>query len=133
MYSLDLNGDSTLRVRFRNHTMEFATDGNQPNPLEAAYATLAGCAGVYARKACKTLGIDAAGISIDCKPVIRLSGGRALPARFVTDVRFPQRISEEQRKAILDEIDRCAVKQLIHEGAGIEFVSRETVPEEVSP
>lgn len=124
MYRLDLDESPLLRVRFRNHTVEYATDGSLPNPLEAAYATLAGCAGVYARKACKALGISAAGISIDCKPVVQLAGNRAVPARFVTEVRFPDHIPAAQRAAILEEIDRCAVKQLIHEGAGIEFVSR---------
>ena len=38
------------------------------NPLEAFYASLAGCAAVYAKKACKALGVSPAGIAIRCKP-----------------------------------------------------------------
>ncbi len=43
----------------------------------------------------------------------------------MTDIRFPERITAEQRQNILDEVSNCAVKQLIHEGAKVEFVTRE--------
>jgi hypothetical protein len=40
-------------------------------------------------------------------------------------VRFPEQITLVQRQRILDEISHCAVKQLIQEGANIEFVTSE--------
>ncbi len=124
MYQLDLNDGNQLHVKYKNHTVSYGLDGSLPNPLEATYAALAGCAGVYARKACKALGISAEGIAIDCKPVVR-NGNPLVPARFVTEVRFPERITTEQRLRILDEISHCAVKVLIHQGASVEFLTQE--------
>lgn len=124
MYQLDLDDSKQLHVRYKNHTISYGLDGSLPNPLEATYAALAGCAGVYAHKACKALGISTEGIWINCKPVVR-NGNPLIPARFVTEVRFPERFTAEQRQRVLQEINRCAVKELIHDGANIEFVSNE--------
>ena len=125
MYQLTLNDSPQIQVHYKNHIITYGQDGSQPNPLEATYAALAGCAGVYSRKACKALGISAEGIEINCKPVVR-TGNMLIPSRFVTEVKFPERISSLQRLSILEEIGRCAVKLLIHEGANIEFVTTET-------
>lgn len=124
MYQLDLDDSKQIHVHYKNHTVSYGLDGSLPNPLEATYAALAGCAGVYSRKACKALGISAEGIGIDCKPVVR-NGNPLVPSRFVTEVRFPQRITSDQRKHILREISHCAVKELIHDGASIEFQTSE--------
>jgi uncharacterized OsmC-like protein len=125
MYQLDLTDSNQIHVRYKNHTISYGLDGSLPNPLEATYAALAGCAGVYSRKACKALAISAEGIAINCKPVVR-NATSATPLRFITEVHFPERITPVQRQKILEEISHCAVKVLIHEGAGIEFVTLET-------
>ncbi len=126
MYQLSLTDANQIHVHYKNHTVSYGLDGSLPNPLEATYAALAGCAGVYSRKACKSLGISAEGIEINCKPVVR-QGNMLIPARFVTEVSFPERITMEQRQCILAEISQCAVKRLIHDGAQIEFVTCESV------
>lgn len=125
MYQLTLNDSNQIQVHYKNHIITYGQDGSLPNPLEATYAALAGCAGVYSRKACKALGISAEDIEINCKPVVR-TGNVLIPSRFVTEVKFPERITSLQRQSILSEIGRCAVKQLIHDGANIEFVTCET-------
>ena len=125
MYKLTLSDSNQIDVRYKNHKISYGGDENLPNPLEATYAALAGCAGVYSRKACKALGISAEGIEINCKPVIR-TGNVLMPARFVTEVRFPERLTMEQRQSILEQINHCAVKQLIHNGAEVEFFTVET-------
>ncbi len=124
MYRLALDDGAQLHVLYKQHVIRYGLDGSLVNPLEATYAALAGCAGVYSRKACKALHISAQGIEINCKPVVR-SGNMIVPLRFLTDIRFPERITAEQRQNILDEVSNCAVKQLIHEGANVEFVTRE--------
>lgn len=129
MYQLSLNDDPQIHVHYKNHIVSYGLDGSLPNPLEATYAALAGCAGVYSRKACKALGISADGIGISCKPVVR-NGSTLIPSRFMTEVRFPERITPAQRQRILEEISQCAVKQLIHNGASIEFVTVEASPAE---
>jgi len=124
MYQLALTDAKQIHVHYKNHIISYGLDGSLVNPLEATYAALAGCAGVYALKACGTMGISAEGIAIHCKPIVR-QGNMLIPARFVTEVTFPERILAEQRRKILDMISHCAVKQLIHDGAQIEFVSCE--------
>lgn len=124
MYQLSLGDSGQINVRYKNHLISYSQDGSLPNPLEAAYAALAGCAGVYSRKACKALGISADGIEINCKPVVR-SGNPLIPARFVTEINFPERFTLAQRERVLEEVSQCAVKKLIHEGASVEFVTRE--------
>ncbi len=124
MYHLDLDDSKQIDVRYKTHTISYGLDGSLPNPLEATYAALTGCAGVYSRKACKALGISAEGIQIVCKPVVRNSN-TLVPSRFLTEVKFPERFTPEQRLRILEEIGHCAVKLLIHDGANIEFVTSE--------
>jgi uncharacterized OsmC-like protein len=124
MYQLTLNDSNQVRVSYKNHVINYGLDGSLPNPLEATYAALAGCAGVYSRKACKALEISADGIEINCKPVVR-NGNTFVPTRFVTEVQFPERFTAVQRERILEEISNCAVKRLIHEGAQIEFITTE--------
>jgi uncharacterized OsmC-like protein len=126
MYRLTLDDGNQIHVQYKNHRISYGLDGSLPNPLEATYAALAGCAGVYSRKACKSLGISSAGIEISCKPMVKTGGNLLIPSRFVTEVKFPEQITAVQRQTILDEISRCAVKQLIHDGASIEFVAKET-------
>ena len=126
MYQLALDDGNQIQVNYKNHTIRYGLDGSLPNPLEATYAALAGCAGVYSRKACKTMQINAAGIEINCKPVVR-SSNTLIPTRFVTEVRFPEAFTSVQRTTILKEIRQCAVKQLIHEGKSIEFVTGEVI------
>jgi uncharacterized OsmC-like protein len=124
MYQLSLTDAKQLHVHYKNHVVSYGLDGSLPNPLEATYAALAGCAGVYTIKACGAMGISAESIDIHCKPVVR-QGNMLIPARFVTEVTFPERITAEQRVKILEMISHCAVKQLIHDGSQIEFVTVE--------
>lgn len=127
MYDLTLDGSPVLNVKYRNHTLSYATNGSLPNPLEATYAALSGCAGVYALKACKSLGISAEGIAISVKPVVQAATS-LIPTRVVTRVSFPERITAEQQAAILASIQKCAVKELMRQGAGIEFVAEAMEP-----
>ncbi|MEW6721110.1 MAG: OsmC family protein [Thermodesulfobacteriota bacterium] len=120
MYRLVLNGTPRIDVAYRDKTISYATDGSLVNPLEATYAALAGCAGVYAIKACKKLGISDAGIDIQLKPMVK-AANPAMPGRIVTTVSFPPHIGREQRDAILESIGECAVKKLIRSGSDVEF------------
>jgi uncharacterized OsmC-like protein len=120
MYSLELTGGEQIAVNHRNHVSAFAMDGSLPNPLEALYAALAGCAGVYAHKACKKLGLNSQGITISCRPFAPPGNPLALK-RFKTTVSFPENFSEDQRTAILQSIAHCAVKEIIQAGSSIDF------------
>lgn len=124
MYSTLVDDTPLIKVKGGKHEVTYGLDGSQMNPLEAFYATLAGCAAVFAKKACKPLGISAAGIEISCKPFAG-PGGPLTLAKYKTEVRFPEGFSAEHKAAILDSIQHCAVKEVVKDGAGIEFVVSE--------
>jgi len=124
MYSTIVDNTPLIKVSSAKHEANYAVNGSLMNPLEAFYAALAACAAVYAKKACKELGISAAGIEIDCKPFAG-PGGPLTLARFKTEVRFPEPFTAEQKVAILDSIAYCAVKDIVANGPGIEFLVAE--------
>lgn len=124
MYSTVVDNTPKINVSGGKHSAEYALDGTQMNPLEAFYASLAACAAVYTKKACKALGVPAEGVEINCKPFAG-PGGPLTLARFKTEVRFPERFTAEQKTAILDSIAHCAVKEIVVDGTGIEFVTEE--------
>ncbi len=120
MYSSIVDNTPLIKVNGGKHETSYAVDGSLMNPLEAFYASLAGCAVVYAKKACKALGIKAAGIEICCKPFAG-SGGPLSLAKFKTEVRFPSEFTAEQKSAILASIAHCAVKDIVVDGAHVDL------------
>ena len=75
---------------------------------------------MYAKKACKGLGIKAGGIEISCKPFAG-AGGPLTLAKFKTEVRFPAEFTADQKSAILESIAHCAVKDIVVDGPDIDF------------
>jgi uncharacterized OsmC-like protein len=124
MYKTTLKAGPVIDIYYRNFTFEYSTNGDQPNPLEAMYAAITGCAGVYAKKSCKSLGISDEGISISVKPIAS-PNNPLLPVRIVTALGFPSEFTPEQRAEVQASVSQCAVKELIAEGASIEFVQEE--------
>lgn len=120
MYSTLVDNTPIIQVKSAKHEATYAVNGSHMNPLEAFYASLAGCAAVYAKKACKELGIPAEGIEIGCKPFAG-HGGPLTLARFRTEIRFPERFTAEQKTQVIDSIAHCAVKEIVIDGAGIDF------------
>jgi len=84
MYNTIVDNTSRIKVTTAKHDTEYALDGSLFNPLEAFYASLAACAAVYAKKACKGLGTTAEGIEIACKPFAG-PGGPLTLAKFKPD------------------------------------------------
>ncbi|WP_157265324.1 OsmC family protein [Azohydromonas aeria] len=124
MYQVDVEEGAAIRVQARAKSMDFATDSSAMNPLEGFYAALAGCAAVYVKKACKELRLPARGIHIRCRPHAGRAGALSLE-RFETALSFPPEFPAEHRPAVLDAVSHCAVKELVQQGAGVEFVVRE--------
>nr|MBL8410675.1 OsmC family protein [Dechloromonas sp.] len=124
MYSTLVDNTPHIKVSTGKHEAHYALDGSLMNPLEAFYAALAACAAVYAKKACKGLGIAAEGIDINCKPFAG-PGGPLTLAKFKTEVRFPANFTAEQRGIILESIAHCAVKEVVLDGPQIEFIVTE--------
>lgn len=120
MYKTVVDNTPLIKVNSAKHEANYSVNGSLMNPLEAFYASLAACAAVYAKKACKELGIPAAGIEIGCKPFAG-SGGPLTLARFKTDVHFPEHFTAEQKAKILESIAYCAVKDIVANGPAIDF------------
>ena len=120
MFSVEVQDSPVIAVRSARHEVSYAVNGTLMNPLEAFYATLAGCAAVYAKKACAELGISAEGIHIASKPFAG-AGGPLTLARFRTEVTFPARFTASQRDAVLASIAHCAVKEIVAGGQTVEF------------
>lgn len=120
MFSVTVERSPVITVRSAKHQVSYAVDGSLMNPLEAFYATLAGCAAVFAKKACKDLGVAPEGIKIDCKPYAG-AGGPLTLARFRTEIAFPAAFAAEHKAAVIAAIEDCAVKQIVATGAEIEF------------
>ena len=120
MYNTVVDSTPLIKVTSAKHEANYSVNGSLMNPLEAFYASLAGCAGVFAKKACKELGISPEGIVIDCKPFTG-PGGPLTLAKFRSEVRFPAHFTAEQKAKVLDSITYCAVKEIVKDGASIDF------------
>ena len=120
MYATVVDSTPLIKVTTSKYEANYSLDGSLMNPLEAFYASLAACAAVFAKKACKGLGISAAGIEINCKPFAG-PGGPLTLAKFKTEVRFPEGFTAEQKAAVLESIVHCAVKEVVADGPNIDF------------
>jgi len=120
MYATVVDSTPLIKVTTSKYEASYSLDGSLMNPLEAFYASLAACAAVYTKKACKGLGISAAGIEINCKPFAG-PGGPLTLAKFKTEVRFPEGFTAEQKAAVLESIVHCAVKEVVADGPNIDF------------
>ena len=121
MFNVQVTNSPVINVNTAKNQVSYSVDGSLMNPLEAFYATLAGCAAVYAKKACKELGVSADGIRIESKPFAG-AGGPLTLAKFRTEVTFPERFTAEQREQILEAVRHCAVKEIVMGGASIDFL-----------
>ncbi len=108
-------------VGLKNHNVAFAMDGSLPNPLESVYGCITGCAAVFAKKACRELGISEDGIGIDLKVIADPKNPGAI-GKVAIHFTFPSDIDQESRHAILASVENCPVKALIEQGGSIGFV-----------
>lgn len=122
MYNLEINDLAKLEVKSRKYTFNYAIDGSKENPLDATYAALAGCAGVYTLKACKKMNLSPFGIKISGKPFMDKTNPSMI-TKWVTDIQFPEGWNEENKAQVIKEIQHCAVKEMITHGSTIEFLT----------
>jgi len=124
MFSVQVTDQADIVVQGRKHQFFYASDGSKPNPLEAAYATLVGCAAVYTKKACKKLNKSAEGIKISGRVVAKPEQPSKVQ-KWMTDVLFPSGWNPDEKALVLEEIQHCAVKELLRQGHEISFVVTE--------
>lgn len=120
MYKTTVGKSPLITVTAGKHEASYAVDGSLMNPLEAFYASLAACAAVFVKKACKELGVSPEGVEIDCKPYAG-PGGPLTLAKFRTELKFPEGFSAEQKARVIDSVANCAVKDIVVSGPEIDF------------
>lgn len=120
MFNVELHKGPKIDVAYRKHAFNYAVDGSAPNPLEAFYGSLAGCAGVFAKKSCAEQGISDEGIAINLRPVVK-PDNPLMPDKLVTSVRFPEHFDAAAKEKVLEAISHCAVKEVVKLGADIKF------------
>lgn len=121
MFRVLIDDSAEILVSGKSKSMRFALDASGMNPLEALYAVLAGCAAVYAKKACKELGVSAQGITVSCRPSAGKTGPLSL-GRFETTLTFSSSFSDDQVAHIVEAVRHCAVKEVVATGAAVVFV-----------
>ena len=124
MYDLIIEDPAKIQVKSKRHSFHYAIDGTKENPIEATYAALAGCAGVYALKACKKLNLSPMGIKISGKPYMDKVNPLMI-SKWITDITFPEGWSDENKQKVIGEIQKCAVKEMISKGFEISFLTEE--------
>lgn len=124
MYDLEVTNATSIEVKSKKFTFNYAIDGSKENPLEATYAALAGCAGVYALKACKKMNISPLGIKISGRPYMDRTNPSMI-TKWVTAISFPADWNEDNKNFVIAEIQKCAVKEMISKGSTIEFATEE--------
>ena len=125
MYKTKLTANQHLiEVESKNGKIfNYSTNNSLANPLEATFAAINGCAGVFAIKACQKLNLSAEGIEIETIPKnnkdisLNIFGVNS----FVTKIKFPNIFTKEQQQTIIESIEHCAVKELIKNGQHINF------------
>lgn len=125
MFKLEMKDSNQIQVQSRKYNYTYSIDGSLANPLEATYAALAGCAGVYTLKAAKKMNKSVEGIEIHCKSIVKPENP-SIPAKWITEITFPNTWSEEEKSQILTAVKTCAVKELIQKGQQIDFVTQES-------
>jgi uncharacterized OsmC-like protein len=125
MYDLEISDSSKLEVHNKKHVFEYSIDGSKANPIEATYAALSACAGVYAIKACKKMNLSPMGIRISGKPYLEKTNPLMI-SKWLTSISFPHGWTEENKALVIGEIQKCAVKEMISKGVEIEFLTEET-------
>lgn len=80
-----------------------------PNPFQLFLASLASCAGVYARRFCQSRGLsdEGLGLSLCCE----FHPEKFQVTKITCDLRLPEGFPEKYRAALIRSVDLCTVKK----------------------
>lgn len=131
MYDIKLDDSEIIEVKTRKHQYQYATNGSLPNPLEATFAALAGCAAVYLKKAAHKMQKSVVGTDIKCRSIVH-PHNPMLPAKWITHINFSETWNADERLQAVQLIEQCAVKELITKGYDIEFEITQSIQHQVN-
>lgn len=106
--------DATLEGSHTIHTDQKVKDGGEgsaPNPFELFLASLATCAGVYARRFCEARNIATQGMALRVTCTYAPKGFQVTHMRFTLTP--PPGFPEEYRAPLIRAVELCTVKKHI--------------------
>jgi putative redox protein len=110
-------------VLYRGHTIKTdqpqiaGGDGSAPSPMDLFFASLAACAGYYAKSFCIQRNIPYDGIKISQK--MNRNDETRMIDNIVINIDFPSDFPQKYEAALIKSVEACAVKK--HVTAGINF------------
>lgn len=121
-------GGKRVDAEYRGYTIrtdqlpEKGGAGSAPPPFDLFLASIATCAGIYAKGYCDTRGIATEGLElrmqVEHDPVQRRV------ARLVLDLTLPVGFPDKHRAGVIRAVDLCAVKQHILHPPTFEILTR---------
>jgi ribosomal protein S12 methylthiotransferase accessory factor len=102
--------------------VEVGGAGTAPAPFDLFLASIATCAGIYAKGYCDTRGIDTAGLALEMH-IERDPVARRI-VLLVLDLRLPPGFPEQHRAGIVRAAELCAVKKHIQHPPRFEIRTR---------
>ena len=111
-----------FRIRIRGHEVVVdqprpASDDAGPTPTELFVASLAACAGFYARRFLARHGLSDGGLVVACD--FEWAPDHSRVAAVALRVEVPGGVPDALRPALLRSVDRCTVHESMREGVAV--------------
>lgn len=97
-------------------------EGTAPSPFQLFLASLATCAGVYAKRFCETRKIGTEGLGIQLKCDYADKGFKI--EKITYEMTLPEGFPEKYKSAIVRAVDLCAVKKHVCQAPEFEIVTK---------
>jgi uncharacterized OsmC-like protein len=97
-------------------------DGTAPSPFQLFLASLATCAGVFARRFCEARELSTHGLAIRLHCDFAEKGFRI--DKITYELTFPEGSPEKYKSALIRSVDLCTVKKHIMDSPDFEIVTR---------
>lgn len=97
-------------------------DGSAPSPFQLFLASLATCAGVYAKRFCETRKLSTEGLAIRVLCDFAEKGFKI--DKITYEMTLPQDFPEKYKSAIIRSVDLCAVKKHVCESPEFEIITK---------
>ena len=86
-------------------------EGSAPPPFDLFLASIATCAGIYAKGYCDSRGISTEGLGLEMH--IEREAEKHRVVRLALEIRLPEGFPEKHREGVVRAADLCAVKKHI--------------------
>lgn len=97
-------------------------DGTAPNPFQLFLASMATCAGVYAKRFCETRKLETKGLGLR---IICDYAEKGFKVEKITyEISLPEGFPEKYKAPLIRAVDLCTVKKHVTEAPDFEIVTK---------